>query len=299
MTEASGQHIDLAAAFKSASQVLLENQSALNEADTVNHDHGSNMVKIFETISQAVGERKSAPTADQLEHAAQVLNQRSAGATGAIYADSLQNAAAQFKGRDVNQKNAMELISSLMGMGGASAQQSSTQGQNSDMLGSLLGGLMGGGSSDGAATQSAPGMDLLSSLLGGGAAPQQTQESPAGGGMDLLSSLLGGAAAPQQGSGSSSGGMDLLSSLLGGASGGATQQPAEAQQGGSGGGLNIASLLQMGLTYYQATQAGATPLQALIKVLLSSGSPLAGRNYRAQSGALVMQSLMQSLGASL
>jgi len=53
--------------------------------------------------------------------------------------------------------------------------------------------------------------------------------------------------------------------------------------------------LQLGMGYMQATQNGASPLQALTQVLLSSGSPLSGRGYRAESGALVMQTLMQEM----
>lgn len=296
MTEAPVQRIDLANAFQAVSQVLAENKPALNEADTVNHDHGDNMVQIFNMISGAIQERADAPQSDQLKYAAQVVRQQSTSSSGQLYAAGLQNASTQFKGKPVTQKNAMELIQALMGMGGgaaASAPAAPQQAATPD-LGSLLGGLMGGASPQQQQQAEMPaGLDLLGSLLGGGTSPQQNSQTNSAPGMDdLLGSLLGGGnAAPQQQDAQSGGapGLDLLGSLLGGGN------TAPQQQQQQGGGVDIAQLLQMGLGYYQATQSGKTPLQALVQVLLSSGSPMGGRGYRAQSGALVMQTLMQAL----
>jgi len=241
MPRTATRKINLANVFQTVTQVLSQNQTSLNQADEVNHDHGDNMVQTFEVIAQAMKERKNATPAEQLEYAAQLLRQQTNSGSSQIYANGLQNAATQFQNRPLNQGNAMELIQALMGMGGQTAETSGSA-PSGDMLGSLLGGLMGGGASE-----------------------QQPAASSGSAGLDLLGSLLGG----QTGQGG--------------------------QSGQSGGGVNLGQLLQLGMGYMQATQNGASPLQALTQVLLSSGSPLSGRGYRAESGALVMQTLMQEM----
>lgn len=105
--------------------------------------------------------------------------------------------------------------------------------------------------------------------------------------MDLIQTLLGGGIqgaaqpAPAQ--------PDLLSTLLGGLTG-AGQAPSSPQSG-----LDIGSLLNAGMTYMSAKQRGETDATALVGALTAATS---GGNtpYRAQSGALVANALMQALG---
>lgn len=52
------KELDLAQVFKAVSKTLVENQSSLDEADTVNHDHGTNMVNTFKLIEKAVKAKK-------------------------------------------------------------------------------------------------------------------------------------------------------------------------------------------------------------------------------------------------
>ena len=340
MTGNMEQPIDLTAAFRAASQVLIENKAALNEADTLNHDHGDNMVRAFQTIAGAMQKKSGAAADQQLAYAAQALRSKAKDASSQIYADGLQNAAEQFKGQTLTRGGALDLISALMGIntGGQQQAQQSQGGGMGDLLGSLLGGtqqqapaqsqgadmgdllgsLLGGtqqqapaqgqgadmgdllGSLLGGTQQQAPAQsqgadmgDLLGSLLGG--TQQQAPAQSQGGGMgDLLGSLLGGTQqqAPAQSQGGGMG--DLLGSLLGGAQ----QQPQQTAQQSQKPGLDLLTLLQYGLGYIQATQAGATPLQALVQVLMNSGSRMGSRDYRAQSGALVMQALAQAMGAA-
>ena len=54
-------------------------------------------------------------------------------------------------------------------------------------------------------------------------------------------------------------------------------------------------ILQLVMVYLQAKQTGQSPLAALAMALLNSGSPLTNKDYRAQSGALVMQSLQSGM----
>lgn len=158
----NGTTVDLAKLFKAASKSLLENQTALNQADAYNHNHGDNMVEIFNLITKAVAAKKTANPSDQLEYASQVLAKKGTSGSAAAYAEGLNRAARQFQGRPVTAENAVDLISALMGSGsaqqpaGASAAdligsllggqtQPQASGSSTDMLGSLIGGLMGGG----------------------------------------------------------------------------------------------------------------------------------------------------------
>lgn len=201
--------IDLLSLFKQVSKSVKQNKDTLNQADSYNHDHGDNMVEIFDVITQAMKEKKNADPADQLEYAAQILRRKSTSGSGKIYADNLQNAAKQVLGKEINIGTVLTILQALMG----SSQKTGTSGSG-DLLGSLLGGLMGGGSTSTGAD------DLLGSLLG------QKSGSKGADAEDLLGSLLG------QMSGSSSGssqgidmgdllgaGMDMLSQSQQGKSG--------------------------------------------------------------------------------
>ena len=386
MTSATpARKVNLAKVFQNVASVMAQNETALNEADTLNHDHGTNMAQTFRTIAGAVQERKTSSASAQLEHASAAVRSSSKSGSAQLYADGLHEAAMRFKGRQVTEQNAMELVQTLMGldspaaqaaapadasraggadmlgsllgglMGGGEPAQQQQQPAGGDMLGSLLGGLMGGGApaqqqqqpaggdmlgsllgglmggGEPAQQQQQPaGGDMLGSLLGGlmggGAPAQQQQQQPAGGDMlgSLLGGLMGGGAPAQQQqqpavggdmlgsllgalSGGTpatqqqtqSGGGDMLGSLLGGMlSGAATPQQQPQAQAQSGKGLNLMKILQLVMVYLQAKQTGQSPLAALAMALLNSGSPLTNKDYRAQSGALVMQSLLQSFTAA-
>ena len=307
MTSATpARKVNLAKVFQNVAGVMAQNETALNEADTLNHDHGTNMAQTFRTIAGAVQERKTSSASAQLEHASAAVRSSSKSGSAQLYADGLHEAAMRFKGRQVTEQNAMELVQTLMGLDSPAAQAAApadaSRAGGADMLGSLLGGLMGGGAPAQQQQQPAGG-DMLGSLLGGlmgGGAPAQQQQQPAVGG-DMLGSLLGalsgGTPATQQQT--QSGGGDMLGSLLGGMlSGAATPQQQPQAQAQSGKGLNLMKILQLVMVYLQAKQTGQSPLAALAMALLNSGSPLTNKDYRAQSGALVMQSLLQSFTAA-
>jgi hypothetical protein len=83
---------------------------------------------------------------------------------------------------------------------------------------------------------------------------------------------------------------DLLGSLLGG--GTTTQQP-QSQQGSPG--LDIGDLINAGMAYMNAKSQGKSTLEALINALVS-GSAMSNSNYRSQSGATVVNALLQAIG---
>jgi hypothetical protein len=167
--------INLATLFQSVAGTLTNQRENLNNADTFNHDHGDNMVEVFNVISQAMQAKQNADPADQLEYASQLLRQRKSG-SAQVYSQGLTQASKELKGQGpVTQNNAINLIQALMGGGQASTMQSQSG------IGDLLGSLLGGGTTSQQQPQSGVG-DLLGTLLGGAtnaqAQPQNQQASP-------------------------------------------------------------------------------------------------------------------------
>jgi hypothetical protein len=198
--------VDLAKLFSFASKVLAQNQDTLNQSDTYNHNHGDNMVEVFQVITQAMKEKKGASSADQLEYAAQLLRQQTQSGSGQAYASGLERAAEAFTGKSVTKQNVGTLIQSLFG-----AQQVSPQSVGGgDLLGNLLSGLAGGGQ----------------------------------------------------------------------------------QQGGSQN-IDAGDLLNAGLSYLSAKQAGKGDLEALMGAVV--GNSTIGQGGRAESGALIANALMAAL----
>jgi hypothetical protein len=261
------KHLDLGKLFQGVSTALVENQEVLNQADTLNHDHGDNMVEIFKVITEAMKKRQNADPSGQLAYASRMLRKQGESGSAQMYADGLSQAAEQFQGKSVTTDNAMELIQSLLGGGQSATQQAQATQAQTDLLGSLLGGMMGGESSSQPAQTSQVQPDLLGSLLGG---------------------LMGGAQSTSQPA--SQAPTDPLGSLLGGLLGGQSPQP---QQDSS---LDIGDLMSVGLAYLQAKQQGKGSMEAILNALIASSR--GGQTpYRAQSSALVIKTLLQTIGS--
>ena len=195
------KNIDLSALFGSVAKTMAQNQSQLNTADTYNHDHGDNMVQIFEVITQAMKEKQNAAPADQLAYASQLLREKSQSGSAQLYAEGLSDAATQFQGaKAINTNTVMTLIQTLLG---AQGSVPTSGGGSGDLLGSLLGGLTG---AQQPSTQAQGGGDLLGGLLGGLMGGEQAatpQAQPAGDGKidigDLLNAGMAFAQAKQSG----------------------------------------------------------------------------------------------------
>jgi len=163
----ANEQIDLFSLFKQVSKSVKQNKTSLNQADPYNHDHGDNMVEIFDVITRAMKEKKTADPADQLEYAAQLLRSKTGSGSGQVYASGLESAAKQVLGKDLNIGTIMTIIQSLMGSTQQSNQQTA-QTAGSDMIGSLMGQLLGGAGKTGAGSSgTGQGLDLTD-LLGAG-----------------------------------------------------------------------------------------------------------------------------------
>ena len=91
--------VDLANIFQSVTQALAENQQALNQADEYNQDHGTNMVQTFQTITNALEQKKGSSASTALNYAAKQLSKKTTSGSGQLYAQNLAQAAGQFKGK--------------------------------------------------------------------------------------------------------------------------------------------------------------------------------------------------------
>lgn len=132
--------IDLTKVFGAVLSTLESNQQSLNQADSHNHDHGDNMVKIFNVITQAVGQKQSAPPAEQFSYASEQVRKNVESGSAAKYADGLAQAAEQFTGHQVTANDAIALVQLLLGAGQAEPVDKPDAGE---VIGSFLSGLTG------------------------------------------------------------------------------------------------------------------------------------------------------------
>lgn len=277
--------VDLVNLFQSVTQTLAQNQPALDQADEYNHDHGTNMVQTFQTITNSLQQKQGKSASTALTYAAKNLSKNTSSGSGKLYAQGLNQAATKFKGKSVDSKGALDLLGTLIGGG-----QASTQGGGGDLLSSLLGQITGSTQPQ-PPTSSQAGGDNISSLLGeltGSGQSQPSQSSGSGG--DLLGSLVGqmtGNAQTQPAPSSQQGG-DMLSTLMGGLTGN------QSSSSGSGSGLDLGDLVNAGMSFMQAKQQGGSTAQALIQAFMSA-SGMGKSADRTQSTQLVVNSFLQAL----
>jgi hypothetical protein len=283
--------VDLVNIFQSVTQALTKNQQSIDQADEYNHDHGTNMVQTFQTITNSLEQKQGKSDGSALALAAKNLSKNTTSSSGKLYAQGLAQAATKFKGKSVDSKGALDLLQTLIG-GGQTTQQS-TQSAGGDILQTLLSQVTGGGQSPSSGT-SQPGGDILGTLMGqvaGGGQSQPTETS--GSGSDLLGALLGqmtGGEQPKPAATTQQGG-DVLGSLLGGLTGG------QSTSSGSGGGLDLGDLVNAGMSFMQAKQQGGSTAQALIQAFMTT-SGMGNSTHRTQSTSLVVNSFLQALAAA-
>jgi len=107
--------------------------------------------------------------------------------------------------------------------------------------------------------------------------------------MTLIQSLLGGGQAPAEQPQSGMG--NLLGSLLGGAT--AKEAPAQEQQ--SGGGLDMGDLLNAGMSFMSTKSRGGSNIEGILNAVISS-SAMGNSSHRSQSGSLVANTILQTIG---
>lgn len=166
--------MDLSTIFKAVSANLSEQQSVLNEADTNNHDHGDNMVQIFNLIQNAVSQKSKEPVEKQLAFASKAVEKGSESGSAKFYSEGLAKAAKNFSGQELEPNNLGLLVKSLLNV-----EEPPKEKAESNLLGSLLSGIAG---TQQTTKKEEP--DLLGSLLSGFAGKQEAEETDKKFGMD-------------------------------------------------------------------------------------------------------------------
>ena len=80
----------LAPLFQAVGEALRQNQPALNQADSINGNHGDHMVEIFEIAARAAQEQQAAGLAEAMAYAASLLEAQSDNGSARMYAHGLQ-----------------------------------------------------------------------------------------------------------------------------------------------------------------------------------------------------------------
>jgi hypothetical protein len=196
MAASSQSTADLLTLFGAVAKQLAANQTALNKADTINHDHGTNMVNTFDLITKAIAQKKNSTPSQQLTYASQVLSQKSSSGSAQLYAKGLAKAAQRIQGqKTLDGQTVMAMAQAMMEseQATASRQAAPQPSGGTDLLGGILGELMGGQTQQTTQSQGSSG-DLLGGLLGSltGGTTQNTQQG--GGQIDLGDLLSAGAA---------------------------------------------------------------------------------------------------------
>jgi len=181
--------VDLAGIFGMVTKTLAENRQSLNQADVYNQDHGNNMVQTFQTITEALQQKKNSSDSAALKYAAKQLSQKTTSSSGQLYAQHLSQAAGQFKGKSIDAQSALQLLQALIGSGQASQPAAQPA---SDPLSALLGGLVGGEAPQPPGEQ--PGGDLMSTILGGLAGGEANSTGAQQGGFGMQNLLAAGMA---------------------------------------------------------------------------------------------------------
>lgn len=112
----STSQVDLADLFAAAQETITAHQQEINDLDGYNGNHGDNMAQNMQMIVEALQQNRDQPPAAALEHAGQRLRSEGRGGTSQYYAQGLQQAAEQLRGRsDVTRSDAISVVQSLLG----------------------------------------------------------------------------------------------------------------------------------------------------------------------------------------
>ena len=140
---------------------MVENKTALNDADDYNKNHGDNMVDIFQMITGAMKEAPQGDVSNGLSTASELLagNEKKSGSAD-MYAKGLAQAAEYFQDQDLDASQLLPLLQTMLGGGEASVTKGA---------GGLLDSLVGSIGGD-------DGLDL-GDILSAGAAFMEAKES--------------------------------------------------------------------------------------------------------------------------
>ncbi len=97
----NAQAVDLGRLFRAVTDTLVQHQEALNQADSLNGNHGDHMVQIFRVATLAALEKQDSGLDEAMEYAATLLGQYEQNGSARVYARGLSLLAEQFRQRGV------------------------------------------------------------------------------------------------------------------------------------------------------------------------------------------------------
>ena len=143
---------DLPHLFQIVVDVLRYQQTALNQIDSYNGNHGDHMVAIFQDAVLAAQESPANDLAEAMMYASRLLHQRRENGSAQVYADGLEQFAKQFRENQVSLDDLVSYVQNILGNEKGIAGEGSTRTDGLDqekktrsgsVLKSLLGGLSG------------------------------------------------------------------------------------------------------------------------------------------------------------
>ena len=93
---------ELAPLFQAVGEVLRQSQTALNQADALNGNHGDHMVEIFQIAARAAQEQQAAGLAEAMTYAAGLLEAQAENGSAGVYAHGLRQLAGQLQRYDIS-----------------------------------------------------------------------------------------------------------------------------------------------------------------------------------------------------
>jgi hypothetical protein len=151
----------LAPLFQAVGEVLRQNQSALNQADLQNSNHGDHMVEIFQIAAQAAQEQSAASLAEAMAAASGLLEALSGNGSAKMYAHGLRQMAEQMRRYDVSLD---ELVSYVQKVLREEKEAGETSGpglaRSGDILKALIAGLASWEQVEGGRTPSGNPIDM-------------------------------------------------------------------------------------------------------------------------------------------
>ncbi len=125
--QSQSRTLDLADIFGSVVNQLKSDRPQINAVDA-NGNHGDNVLNNFEMVANTLNSLRGQPADQQLQQAAQVLQQDGRGATANLYAGGLLNAAQQLQGKSgIGLNDVLPLLQGLLG--GVQQRTDAQQGQ--------------------------------------------------------------------------------------------------------------------------------------------------------------------------
>lgn len=143
---------DLPHLFQIVADVLRNQQTTLNQADSYNGNHGDHIVAIFQDAVLAAQESPANDLAEAMMVASRLLRQRRENGTALVYADGLEQFARQFRENLVSLDDLVSYVQDILGdekgiteeePSGKVEQEQGKKTRSGNVLKALLGGLSG------------------------------------------------------------------------------------------------------------------------------------------------------------